>query len=393
MKLSSLLRSVPTAALLLAALASPVLGQGQVVCFSIEGAANASGTNNTGQPSRLGVRVGGQSVFVSPPAGATPTQVRDSLATALAGRGFRTTKVGPNVVCVDQGPGGAPISSGGGIGDDDTGIQGIDVEVMKPPGGGGGAPAKGGGGGIPKAPPGKNAQRPGVIKITIEVEVNGVRIKITIEIQVLMGDSSQVIDQKVRQALQNQGLVVHDIAWTSVLNGTRVPPVQGFGIDRTVRGDPVHHIVYLPLIEPELRQMELTGGELPLYGVTEYGTGCGPARPLPHLDSGNTPPTVGSFFDVFAELLPPNAPGVLIIGTSATELPLGSLCPGGHLLVNPTGSVLLPMPTDTSGRMRFGLQIPNVPSFPGTRLYWQYVVLDPQRGLSATNGLMSALGK
>ncbi|MCC6672774.1 MAG: hypothetical protein IT458_17040 [Planctomycetes bacterium] len=389
MKFSSLLRSVPTAALLLAALAGPVLGQGQVVCFSIEGTNPASGSNNLGQASKLGVRVGGQNTFVSPPAGRTPTQVRDDLAAALAAKGFKTHKVGANVVCVDAGPGGAPLTSGGGIGDDDTGIEGIDVEVMKPPPVGAVKPA---GGMVPGVKPGKAAQRPGVIKITIEVEVNGVRIKIPIEIQVQQGDSSQVIDQNLRQALRGAGFAVQDVQWRPVLGGTQAAPVQGFGIDRTVRGEPVHHIVYLPYIEPELRQLELSAGEFPLYGASEYGLGCGPSGTLPHLGAGSIAPRIGSPFYVAADALPPNAPGALLLGVGTADLPLDAFCPGGRLLVSPAGAVVVPIHTDGAGRMVFSLQIPYQPAWAGTRLYWQATVLAPQGGLALSNGLMTALG-
>ena len=105
----------------------------QVVCFSFDGAKNISGKDSTDGASRTGVRVGGKTVMIETRSGDSPATCASKLDAALKKAGFKTKKASSTVVCVEAGPGGVPLTSGGGIGTTDTGLTGIDVSVMKPP--------------------------------------------------------------------------------------------------------------------------------------------------------------------------------------------------------------------------------------------------------------------
>ena len=377
--------------LVLGTLVTSASAQGRVICFSIEGTANATGKDSMGAPSKTGVGIGGKNTFVSPGAGQTPTQVRDALHDALKAKGYGVGKVGASVVCVSSLPGGAPVTGGGGIGDTDSGLSGIDVEIFQPPPVKAEKPA---GGAVPGAKPGVPAPRPLQITITIEIEVNGQKQKITVTVTINQGETSQTINPKIKSALQAQGLLVNDVTWESLLDGPTAPPIQGFGLDRTASGYPVTHIALeAPQVPIELLSMELTGGTIPATGFANFGLGCSRSLLRPYLRPGTNPPRVNSFFDVFAELMPPSSPCALAIGPTPSAFRFDMLCTGSTILVDPTTAVLFSMSSSPSGQLHLPVTLGYNPTWVGLKLYWQGIGLESMSQLALTDGLVSAIGR
>ncbi len=366
----------------------------QIICFSFDGTSNSSSVDSTNGPSKTGVRIGGHdSVMLDLPAATTPTGAADKLLAALTAKGFTASKSNPTEVCVTTGPGGTALTKGGGIGTTDTGLKGINVGIMKLPN----APkkVKGKGVTIPKIKPAMAATVGGTIQVDVEVEktVNGVKQiqHIQVQVPVQPGDTSFDIDQKVRQSLEGKGLRIRDVEIQDVFDQNRIIPC--FALEMDLFGDPVLHVVYQYDIEPQLIEMQLTGGELPIVGAGNYGDASSinlPGQPLPFMDFQGQP-YLGGFGCFKVENCQPFAPVAMIVGLQDMEVPF--LFPGGFLLVNPDPFHLDFMgPANPLGGFGVQFPIPPDPRLAGFELHTQALTGSGSQ-FALTDGLRLKVGQ
>ncbi|MEZ5963590.1 MAG: kelch repeat-containing protein [Planctomycetota bacterium] len=111
--------------------------------------------------------------------------------------------------------------------------------------------------------------------------------------------------------------------------------------------------------------------------VAQYtltGAGCAGSNGVPMLVSDELPWTQGTF-PLQLQSLPTNAPALLILGSTQTQIPLAAFgAPGCSLLA----SLDVQLPMATSGNTAtLGLPIPNVNALGGAAIYLQGVVVDP----------------
>ena len=363
--------------------------QGQVVCFSFDGTSKLSGKDNTGAASKTAARVGGKTFFVGG-AGSTPGDCATSLASQLTKAGYAAKKVGSSVVCVSAGPGGAALTTGGAIATTDTGLDGINCEVHKPPP----VPAKkppkkkqkNSGVTVPKVKPGVRVTVTHTITIEIEVVriIFGVKVTVTIRIQVRLqlGWNAQQCNQAIYNAMCRAGLCPQHVVIHSFLLNL---PIPSFAIDYDISGNPVQHVLLWQPQQLDLLPMELTAGGFPMWGATSYGSSSCPG--VFHSVDGY--PGIGQNFDPGFHALP----GSLVypaIGFSDFEMPLF----GGDLLVNPQPMLLFPpMPIGPTGNAGLSLPIPSQPTLVGLDLFSQGLVLDPQRNPCMTNAQKTTIGR
>jgi hypothetical protein len=124
------------------------------------------------------------------------------------------------------------------------------------------------------------------------------------------------------------------------------------------------------------------------YGVACTGTG-GIAPRI----SGVGAPTIGNAgYAVQVSQAFPNSSGVMVLGFSSVDVPLGGGC---SLYVNLAPVFLqFPVATNGSGTGAVALPVPAAPVLAGTALYAQIAVIDPLgsfAGLSFTSGLRIVL--
>lgn len=393
-------RSLPALALLLGlSLATPAQ---QEASFSVHGGP-ATGLNSANAPSRLmaQVKVGGavDRTSVAPAAGQTAAQVSASQEAAFQAKGYATRRDGPNDFAVTAGPGGAPLTDGAGVGNDDTGLD-IDCGIKKLPAAPGAPPPdpkdKNGGGGVgvpPDHQPPVSLPHPVVIIIIIEIRLaNGTVIVIRVPILILPGMDGPQIRMAIEQALRSAGLLPNRVRWHSVLDPYRW--VDGFQLDRTVNGDQVQHLEYEydAMARRVLPPQELTAGMFPSFGATDYGQetrGAAPARPWA-VSQGNH--RVGGYFDVVYHLALPSAPGGEIVSLGR-QLPATPLC-NGYVLVDLPGAVFGFGLLDPSGDLRRSYLVPPAPALVGLPLNYQGLALDQGSGLlTMTNGIAVKIGQ
>jgi hypothetical protein len=373
------------------------------------------GQTTTGSGS-IGVTVGGHgTVPVNVPAGTGSLGIATATANALTAQGFTVTQNGTDVT-ITAGPGGAPLMHGGGIGSTDGGVTGVKCKVQKAPGGGGGPGGGPGanaqrnvGGQVRQANPNGQAQSTGSLQVDVEVikVVNGVPTLLWVQVvvPVFAGDDGQAINDRARQMMQQQGLIVNDLTLPpAVAPITPIPPAA-FGIDRTVDGGKVQGV-----------QVEATGGAKDVFDATEAGAARTPDtgaaeydrsidengqdtgdfavfQGLPILGQGGVIEafTAPNQFGIFALQFGPGG----LLQAPNVPLPFG---PGFYMPLDPFGAQLHATITDPLGQMQMPLPIPPMPQLVGLELQTAALTLDPTGqtlfdGVKRTNALTIRVGQ
>lgn len=367
---------------------------GQVVCFSFDGNAKLSGKDNTGADSRTAARVGGQTFFVGQ-AGSSPAQCASDLLGQLRAVGYTASKSAANVVCVAAGKGGTPLTRGGSIGSTDTGLDGIDCSVHRPPLIPNQAPPakrlKTQGVTVPQVPPGAQVRVTHTLTIELEIErvVQGQRVTVRIQVQVQLraGWSAQVANQAIAQALRRAGLLPqYAVVWSEVLQA----PVPSWALDYHRDGSPVQHVILWQPQQADLIPMVLSAGAMPRSGSAAYGSSSGSCTPGLHQGIRGMP-RLGGNLGLIIEQGPAHGTAFPALGFGAFEMPLF----GGDLLIDPTQLLLLPpQPVSPYGSAGFGLFIPQAPNLVGLEFFTQWLVVDPQgQGSCLSNGLRTRIDR
>ncbi len=383
--------------------------QGNHLTFGVQPGQTTTGTASNGSPGGLGVTIGGYGTTpINVPPGTDSAGIATAAAAALQAQGFTVTQNGTEIT-VTSGPGGAPLMHGGGIGSTDTGITGVKAEVEPAPGGGpaGGPAVKKNGGQVQKANPQKQAQQPGQIQVDVEVQklVNGVwtLMWIQVVVPVMPGDTGQTINDRVRQQLEQQGLIVNDITLpTSVAAITLAPcfvrhptssggKVQGVSVGASGGAKQVLDTVGAGV------------GQAPDVGATDYDRSIDRNGQ----ETGDFAfflgdPTVGQGggLEMVSE---PNRFGLFVVGhgpgglLQAPEVPLPFVGPGFTMPLDPFGALLFGGITDPLGQMSLPLPIPPDPNLAGFELHTAGMVLDPFApglfdGARRTNGVTLRVG-
>lgn len=380
--------------------------------FGVSPGQNTTGTASNGSPAGIGVTIGGYGTTpVNVPAGTDSTGIATAAAAALTNQGFTVVQNGSEIT-VTSGPGGAPLMHGGGIGSTDTGITGVGAKVEKAPNPNPGpAPQaqKNNGGQVRKANPQQQAQANGHIQVDVEVRkfINGqwTLLWIQVVVPVMPGDTGQTINQRVRNQLTAQGLIVNDITLPpSVAPITPIPP-GCFGMDRTTDGGKVQTVV-----------LELFGGALDVMPIVEAGAGQTPESGAAEYDrsidengdetedfavfQGEAVVGIGGVLDAFVA---PNQFGIWVIGggpggeLQAPLLPMPVIGPGFDLPIDPLGVVLVGGISDPLGHLPMQLPIPPNPNLGGLELQTIALTLDPWGqtlfdGAKRTNALTIRIG-
>lgn len=365
-----------------------------------------TGTSSNGSPGGIGVTVGGFGSFpVNVPPGTGSTGIATAAAAELTAQGFTVTQNGSEIT-ITSGPGGAPLLYGGGIGSTDTGVNGVKAKVAKAPGPAMPIPQaqKNNGGKMGKANPQKQAQGPGSIQVDVEVLkfIGGqwVLMWIQVVVQVQPGDTGQTINNRVRQQLQAQGMIVNDITLPpSVAPITPVPP-GCFGMDRTDDGGKVQGL-WCHLFGGALDlfdSVDAGAGQVPHGGATEYDRSIdqnGQETEDFLIFQGQPSPGLGGAFDAFVV---PNRFGIFVLGQGpggdlqAPMIQLPFIGPGFEMPLDPFGALLVGGISDPLGHMGMQLPIPPDPNLVGFELQLAAVTLDPFGsslfdGARRTNGL------
>jgi hypothetical protein len=372
-------------------LTAAAAAQGHSILFSFHGGPT-TGKDSTGGTSKTGVMVSGMgNTIVEPGAGATNEGVADAIDAALKAKGYKTSRPNKNEVKVEAGPGGKPITGGGGVGDTDTGLAGVNVKILKPA-----VPApkvKPAGCAIPKFFKGLRARLGGIVQWLIDVvDQNGNRRQVPLQLPVQPNDSTDALNQRMQQMLQQAGFHLTTCFYPSVFDPQQ--RLECWQLDRTRAGMVIDHITVQGLVPIEILAMELVGGMTPIQGAVDYGQGVANGLPFaPWLRPGLQPPAIGSFFDVFAEVGLPSQPATLLLGASKWDLPLQFLGPDAHLLVGLQPALWLPGATDAFGVMRTTLPIPPDPRLESLQLYFQAIPVTPQQSIGLSDGLEIVIGK
>jgi len=371
------------------------------------------GQSTTGTGS-IGVTVGGHgTVPVHVPPGTGSLGIATAAANALTAQGFTVTQNGTEVK-ITSGPGGAPLMHGGGIGSTDDGITGVKCKVEKaPPAGGGGGPGpnaqRNHGGQVRAANPNGQVQSTGCLQVDVEVIkiVNGVPTLLWIQVvvPVFPGDDGNAVNDRVRQMMMQQGLIVNDITLPpAVAPITPIPPLA-FGIDRTADGGKVQGV-----------EVEAHGGAKDVFDATEAGAARTPDAGAAEYDrsidengqetedfavfQGQALIGQGGVIDAFTA---PNQFGIFamqygpggLLQAPNVPLPFG---PGFYMPLDPLGALLHGTVSDPLGQMHLPLPIPPAPQLVGLELHAAALTLDPFGqtlfdGVKRTNALTIRVGQ
>ena len=370
-----------------------------------------SGTSSNGGAGGIGVTIGGYgNTPVNVPAGTDSAGIATAAAAALTAQGFAVTQNGTEIT-VTSGPGGAPLMHGGGIGSTDTGITGVRAKVEKAPGPALPVPQaqKNNGGNVRKANPQKQAQGPGHIQVDVEVLrfLNGqwVLLWIQVVVQVMPGDDGQTINNRVRQQLRAQGMIVNDITLPPSVAPITPMPQGCFGMDRTDDGGKVQGVLvdWFGGAKDLLDVSEAGAGQTPDAGATEYDRSIdqnGQESEDFMVFQGDATPGQGGVFDAFVA---PNQFSIWVIGNGpggqlqAPLVPLPMIGFGFDLPVDPFGALLIGGISDPLGTMHLPLPIPPNPMLAGFELQLTAMTLDPFAptlfdGARRTNGVTVRIG-
>jgi hypothetical protein len=387
-------------------LAASAAAQGQTLTFGVSPGQTTSGTASGGGTGNLGVAIGGfGTIPVTVPPGTSSLGVATALAAALQASGFAAQQNGTEVT-VTAGPGGAPLTQGGGIGSTDTGITGVKakVEPNSPPG------QKQNGANVPKADPAAQANQGGSIQVDVEVRkrVGGVwtLLWIQIVVPVFPGDTGATVNVRVKQMLEAQGCHVNHIQLPASV--APITPAPSFGLDRTTDGGRVQGVQVQP--QGGARQLlprnGAGAGQVPAFGAAEFdqplhGNGfvsddrVAWNGPLPvlgtagSLDAFVTPDRFGAWTITVAPATPV---------FQAPIVPLPFAGPAMYLPIDPLQALLFFDVTSPLGTMQLPLAIPLAPPIAGLDLRLQALTLDPAApdllgSMRRTQGLSVRIGQ
>lgn len=397
------LRVLPLSAALLFAAAAAA--QGQTLTFGVSPGQSTTGAASGGGAGQLGVVIGGYgTVPVSVPPGTSSAGVASAIASALQAQGFAATQNGTDVT-VTAGPGGAPLTQGGGIGSTDTGITGVRAKVDP-----GAAPGlKQNGVNMPKAPPGAQANQPGSIQVDVEVLklIGGVwtPLHIQVVVPVQPGDDGDAVNARVKQQLEAQGLRVQDIQLPS--NVAPITPSPSFGLDRTDDGGKVQGVEVQPQGggKQVMPKNQAGAGQVPAFGATDYD------RSLftDGFESGDSSAWTGDARigqgGALESSTAPNQFGLWVVTPGqatpqfqAPIVPLPIVSPGMYLPLDPLAALLLFDVTSPLGTMQLPLPIPPEPLLVGMQLQAVVLTLDPFApdlfgSMQRTNGVVVRIGQ
>lgn len=364
--------------------AAALAAQGQTLTFGVSPGQTTTGSASGGGPGNLGVAIGGfGTIPVAVPPGTSSTGVASAMAAALTANGFTAVQNGTEVT-VTAGPGGAPLTQGGGIGSTDTGITGVRAKVARgaPPG------LKQNGVNLPKPAPGAVAAQVGSIQIDVEVwrRINGVWTLqwIQVVVPVQAGDSAATVAARARQRLEAQGLHVNEVQLPSSV--APITPMPSFCLDRTTDGGKVQGVVAQPLggAASLFPRVGAGAAQVPAFGATAFDV------PLfaDGFESGDRScwqgplPTPGAS-GLLQAFLTPNQFGLWAINVGQAQplfqpivTPLPFVGPNFWMSLDLTAPLLLADITSPLGLMQLPLMIPPSPPL-GLELQFQALTLDP----------------
>jgi hypothetical protein len=132
---------------------------------------------------------------------------------------------------------------------------------------------------------------------------------------------------------------------------------------------------------------------------TQFGTACDGTNGIDRHLGANGPPDTGRTVSPRLDGGPANAPVLLVFGFSAISwlgIPLPLAVPGAPgCWLNVAMDVAFPAATNSSGTVLFNVGIPDDRTLIGTRVYTQYLSVDPGAnsfGMTFSNGLEWILG-
>jgi hypothetical protein len=361
-----------------------VSAQGQALTFGVSPGQSTSGTASDGGSGDLAVTIGGHGTIpVDVPPGTSSAGIAAAMAAALQAQGFTAVQNGTEVT-VTAGPGGSPLSQGGGIGSTDTGITGVKakVEPGAPPG------MKQNGANVPKANPAQATNQNGSLQIDAEVLklINGVwtPLHVQVVVPVLPGDDGDAVNARARQTLEAAGFKVNDIELPA--NVAPITPSPSMGLDRMDDGSKVQGV-----------EVDTTGGANDLFPKNQAGAGQVPGFGASDYDRAVSPDGTErdnfSWFDgsteegaggVLGALVAPNTFGLWLFGIDTIDplfqvpvIPLPIFGPDMYLPMDPLNILMFNALPDPLGHMQFPLQIPPAPEWLGLELQTTAVTLDP----------------
>lgn len=347
----------------------------QCLRFEVPAGQTATGTTSDNAKSQFGASIGGIGmVSIDVPKGATSKDIVDALVDKLTKEGYKIRRDGDHAFYVEEGPNGTPIEKGGGMGGTDTGVNSLGTKIVPKKN----AKKKQNGGifGKPRAKKkDSKATETGRIQIDVEVEIiqgnTKVRVHVQVVVPVFPGDTQADIEQRVRKELQAKGLSPRSVTVPSNLDAKT--QLECFGLDRTLQGDPILGVACTMLLPPEFYwPMECFTGTTPIFGITNEGLGS-QAR-APWIYGGD--PFLGTLWPLFVEVGPRPVIAGIFLSPQRAELEIPRFGPEAWLLVDPMGSILLPMPAPSLGRTQVQLPLPPDPLLGGVDLMFQAVVLD-----------------
>ena len=359
--------------------------KGQCLCLEFPSGQKTSGKDSQNGKSKVGISIGGfGSHFVSVPVGTTSEGLSSAFEKSLKAKGFGVKRADKTTICIVSGPGGKPLTKGGGMGSTDSGITSLRSQLcpQAPQG------VKARGANLPKAKKNAVASKSGKVQIdaTVLKKVGGkiVQQHVQVQVPIQKGEKAADVDKKVRKALEKTGFHVQEVEMPSALDEKILVP--SFGVDQMQDGSPLQGIGFGGQLPPDFYPLDLGAGRTPAFGTTNQGFGQG-TLPFPTPFSGSYgEPSVGQpfpFFHAFPGLA--SLPGAFLLGTRPLELRIDALTPGFDLLVDPGQALFLLAPLDLAGRMNVQIPIPQKPGLRGLTLMTQGFVLEPKTPLRLRN--------
>ncbi len=237
---------------------------------------------------------------------------------------------------------------------------------------------------------------PATVGGSIQIEVtligpNGGLINVSVQVQVNQGDTQQQIDQKIKQALDNQGLRVRDVQIPTPLGPNNFQTC--YGIDRTFGGE---EVIGIGFDQDQLFLPEFVGvGLFVEAGATEFGDPFMPPGLMlpPLLLEIPDQVQIGSTFHFQVENGLPGLPGGLAISGVLAPLELLAFGIPDMWLYPGLPVTLVPLGFDPLGNGQVPLPVPPDPSLVGVELFSQAFVFDTSGVPLLSNGLQLKVGQ